>query len=173
MNIISLFFNLCLFKVDPSEIPVSRKLLKTTLLLYFILGVVINLINNNGAISVILSVADVAVMLLMVAIALRFKGLQSRYLQVTTALAGAGSCVAIVGIPIIGWFYQLDFESQSMSPAMIFMMALLFWSLMVTAHILRYSLDIKPGTATMITVFYILSSLIISALLVGLLGGAA
>jgi hypothetical protein len=165
MEIISRFIDLCLFKGSVSDIPVSPWLMKMTLLVYFILGVMVNQLDASWKISLLVSLADVFVMLIAVILLLNFRGFQARYIQVVTALAGAGCCMTIVGFPIIWWFYQIDPEQQAASFTLLLMVALLIWGLMVVAQIFRESLDIKSGTATMITIAYILLSIVVTGLI--------
>jgi len=44
------------------------------------------------------------------------------------------------------------------------MIALMFWSLMVTAHIFRQSLAIKASTAAMLTIAYTVIALLVTGL---------
>ena len=165
MEIISRFIDLCLFRASPSDIPTSRWLMKVVLLLYFILGVIVNQLDMNWTESLWVSAADVFVMLIVVGLLLSFRGFQARYVQVITALAGAGCCMTIAGFPIIWWFYQIEPEQQATSLALLLMVALLLWGLMVVAQIFRESLEIKSGIAMMVTISYILLTIVVTGLI--------
>jgi len=164
MNIASRFIDICLFKAGPSDLPASQSLLKITLLVYLLLAIVINQIDSEWNISLFISLADILFLMVIVAILLKFRGYQSRYIQTLTALAGTGSCIALIGVPIIWWFYQIEAEQQATSIAMLLMVALMFWSLMVMAHIFRQSLEIKAGTAAMLTITYTVVALLVTGL---------
>ncbi len=170
MEIISRFIDLCLFRASPSDLPVSHNLLKITLFSYFVLAVIVNQLDTTWNISFIVSLADVLLMVVITYLLLNYRGLQSRYTQTVTALAGTGCCMSIVGFPILWWFFQIDPEKQAVSFAMLLMVALLLWSLMITAQIFRHSLEIKAGTATLITLAYITVSIVITGLI---MSGAA
>lgn len=164
MNIVLSYIDLCLFKAGPADIPASRWLLRLTLVAYFIIGTVIGLIDNSLKISIVSSLADTVAMVAGLWLMLNFRGRLNRYQQSLTALAGAGSCIGIVGIPIMLLFSHVDVKDQMTSYVMLLMIALMFWSLMVIAHILRNSLDIKPSTAAVLTVVYTVITLMLVAL---------
>jgi len=164
MKILQRFIDLCLFKAGPADLPASHALMKITLLVYFILGIAVNSLDSDLNTSLFVSLADVVVMMIATALLLKFRGYQTRYIQTLTAMAGTGSCIALIGFPIIWWFYQIDAEQQATSLAMLLMVALMFWSLMVMAHIFRQSLDIKAGTAAMLTISYTVVTLLVTGL---------
>ncbi|PHS22340.1 MAG: hypothetical protein COA83_11930 [Methylophaga sp.] len=164
MEIISRFIDLCLFRASPSDVPASAWLLKITLLSYFVLSLIVNKLDNTWNTSFFVSLADIAVMVIIVGLLLTFRGFQSRYTQVIIALAGAGCCMAIIGFPIIWWFFQIEPEQQTASFALLMMVVLLIWSLMVMAQIFRHSLEVKSATAMLITIAYIMITLVVTGL---------
>ena len=172
MEIISRFIDLCLFRASPSDLPASSSLLKITLFSYFILAVIVNQLDaeTSWKVSVLVSLADVLIIVATASLLLNYRGFKARYTQTITALAGAGCCISIIGFPILWWFYQIDPEQQAASIALLLMVALLLWSLMITAQIFRESLEIKAGTATLITVSYAVFSIVITGLIMA--GGA-
>jgi len=135
-----------------------------SLFIYLVLSVAINRLDSDLNTSLFVSLAEVFLMMAVTGLLLKFRGHQSRYNQTLTALAGTGSLIAIVGFPVIWWFFQIEPEQQAMSYAMLLMVVLMFWSLMVTAHIFRQSLDIKPGTAAMLTIAYTVVTLLVTGL---------
>ncbi|NOQ94284.1 MAG: hypothetical protein GQ547_06580 [Methylophaga sp.] len=164
MNIALRFVDLCLFKAGPADMPNSQGLLKISLLIYLTLGIAINLLDSDLNTSLFVSLAEVLLMIIATGLLLKFRGCSARYTQTLTALAGTGSCIAIVGFPIIWWFYQIEAEKQATSFAMLLMVGLMFWSLMVMAHIFRQSLDIKAGAAAMLTFAYTILTLLVTGL---------
>jgi len=164
MNIAAQFINVCLFKSGPSDLPASQSLLRIMLLVYLILGIIVNRLDSDWNTSLFVSVVDVLVLMVVAGLLLKFRGFEARYTQTVTALAGTGSCIAIIGFPIIWWFYQIEAEQQATSYAMLLMVTLMFWSLMITAHIFRQSLEIKAGTAAMLTIAYTVVALLVTGL---------
>ena len=164
MNIILRYIDLCRFKAGPADIPSSNTLLQTTLLVYFLLGIAISRIDSGWSASVMTSLTETLFMVAFIGILLHFKGFQSRYKQTLTALAGAGIILNLVGFPLMIWLNQTDKLDQASSVAMLFIIALMFWSLMVIAHIFRQAINIKAGTAAMLTVVYTILSLLVLGL---------
>lgn len=164
MNIALRFFDLCLFKAGPDDVPASSWLMKVTLFVYFIIGIAIGRIDSGWNVSLFTSLADLIMMVIVISVLLHFRGFQARYLQTITAMAGAGCCLGIAGFPIVLLFNQVGEQERLSSIALLLMVALMFWSLMVTAHILRRSLEVKPGTAAAITIAYTVLSLIVVGL---------
>jgi len=164
MNIILRYIDVCRLKAGPADMPASNKLLKATLLAYFLLGVGISRIDSTWDVSVVGSMADTLFMIAAIGLMLNFKGLSARYQQTLIALAGAGIILDFIGLPLLLWFNQIDKLEQGTSVAMLLLIALMFWSLMVIAHIFRQALDIKAGSAAMITIIYTVLSLLVLGL---------
>ncbi len=164
MEVISRFFDLCLFRASPSDIPASTWLLKVTLLSYFVLSVVVNQLDNTWSASIFISLADIVVMMMAVSLLVSFRGFQARYTQVLTALAGSACCITVVGSPIIWWFFQIEAEQQGASFVLLMMFALLIWSLMVIAQIFRQSLEITSGVSMMVTITYMMVTVAVTGL---------
>ncbi len=164
MKIFLRFIDLCLLKAGPSDIPASQWLMKVTLAIYFILTVIVNQLDLSWNTSLLISVVDILVMIIFVSLVLNLHNLKVRYIQVITALAGSGCVMTIIAFPIIWWFYQVDPEQQAASFAMIIMIALLTWGFIVVAQIFRQALDVQLGRAMMVTVAYILISILATGL---------
>ena len=164
MEIILRFIDICRFKATPADVPGSQFLLQISVSIYFILGTLIGRISEDWAVSLATSLSDLFVMIIVTSLLLKIRGFQARARQTITAMAGAGSCLAIVGMPIVAWFYHTAEQEQMNGIALLFMVMLMFWSLMVTAHIFRYALEIKSSTAAMITVAYTVLSIVATGL---------
>lgn len=164
MNIILRYIDLCRLKAGPADMPASSMLLKSTLLAYFLLGIVIGRIDSAWDVSIISSLADTLFMIAAIGVMLHLKGLNARYQQTLMALAGAGIILNLIGLPLMLWLNQVDKLEQGTSVALLLMIALMFWSLMIIAHIFRQALDIKAGSAAMITIIYTAMSLVVLGL---------
>jgi len=165
MLILQRFVQICLFRAGPADLPASRWLFKWTILAYLLIGTAVSHIDNAVLlVNVVASLADTGLMMLVCWMLLRYRGLGARYLQTVTAMAGTGSVMGIVGLPILWLFRQVEAHGQLTSLVLLLVMAVVFWSLMVTAHIFRQALDIRPGMAAIVTVLYTTASLIVVGL---------
>jgi len=164
MNIILRYIDLCRLKAGPADMPASNKLLQATLFAYFLLGIGISRIDSAWDVSVISSLADTLFMMAAIGLMLHIKDLQTRYQQTLIAFAGAGIILDLIGLPLLFWLNQIGESQQGTSVAMLLMIALMFWGLMVVSHIFRQALDIKAGSAAMLTIIYTVMSLLVLGL---------
>lgn len=164
MILIQHFLNICLLRASPADIPTSTWLLNVSLLAYFIVGAVVSSIDYGLTIGLMSSLADTVVMMLACWILLKIRSMPARYMQTLTAMAGTGSILGIVAYPVLWMYQQVGEQGQLSSLVLLAVLVLVFWSVMVTAHIFRQALEIKAGTAAVITVAYSLASLIIVGL---------
>jgi len=165
MNTILLFINICRFRASPSDVASSSSLLPLSLACYFVLGVIIGRIDDDWSTSVAVSLTDLLMMVIVMNLLLKLRGLQPRLQQTLTAMAGAGSCLAVIGIPIIWAFSQMTEQDEIKNTIILMLMiTFMFWNLMVNAHIFRHALDIKANTAAMITVAYTVLSIVVVGL---------
>lgn len=164
MILLQRFFQICLFKAGPADIPASHWLFKLVLLIYFLVGVVVSQIDHEFIISLVASLADTALLIATCWFLLRIRGLGSRFLQTVTAMAGTGSVLGVIGIPVFWLFRQVEPHGQLTSLVLLMVLVVMIWSMLVTAHIFRNALDIKAGMAAIITVVYIIVSLVLVGL---------
>ena len=164
MTVILRLIDICLFRAGPEDLPARSGLLQTTLLAYLMVGIAINLLDTSWAMSLTVSVADL--IFLLAFIWLLFRGYQHlpRLDQTLTALAGCSVLLGILVMPVLAVFYQYD-ETQPMANwLLLILMAIMLWSLMVTAHIIRRALECSAPAAVGWTVFYVILSIIGSGL---------
>jgi hypothetical protein len=168
MNIILRFFDICLFRSGPDELPDSKWLKYITLIVYFSIGVPIGNFDSDWNIAVWASLADMMLMILVVWLVLYVRGFMGRYNQTITAMAGTGSIVGLISIPIFTMSPDMfNVHSLEVEPSMAFLLLIslfLLWSLMVIAHIFRRAFEIKPISAVILTIIYIVLAIAITAL---------
>jgi hypothetical protein len=164
MNIIFRYIEICLFKASPADVPNSLWLMKMTLFFYFVVSVLITQIEYGWKISLFSSLAEMMVTILVAWLLLQFRGFTARFQQTVTSLAGIGICFGILGTPIFYLVHMSDQQGLVATVASLFILAVLIWSLMVTAHVFRMALEIKPSTAMMITVAYTILTVLVAGL---------
>ncbi|WP_152417596.1 hypothetical protein [Methylophaga lonarensis] len=164
MKIIRTLTDICLLRAGPEDLPASPVLFRTLLALYFVVGLVVNQLQSKLHDSVLLTGIELLVMMMVVAILLHFRRLNTRYQQTISAMAGTGVLFGIVAWPLLSVIAgsEADFD---VSPVVMTLLAMLMiWSLLVTAHIFRRALDIGPGQAAVITIAYTITMLIVAAM---------
>ncbi|MCC5796367.1 MAG: hypothetical protein JJU48_03480 [Methylophaga sp.] len=164
MKIIRTLTDICLLRAGPEDLPASPVLFRALLALYFVVGLVVNQLQSKLHDSVLLTGVELILMMVVVAILLHFRRLNTRYQQTISAMAGTGVLFGILAWPLLSVIAgsETDFD---VSPIIMTLLAvLLIWSLLVTAHIFRRALDIGPGQAVIITVVYTTGMLIVAAM---------
>lgn len=164
MILMQRFFQICLFKAGPADIPASHWLLKLVCLIYFSVGVLVSHVDHAWSASLAASFSDTLLLLAVCWLLLYVRRLNGRFLQTATAMAGTGAIMGLLGLPIFWLFRQVESQGQATSLVLLLVLILMFWSLFITAHIFRHALEVRPGAAAVLTVAYTVVSLIVVGL---------
>lgn len=155
------FWNICLLRSGPQDLPASYPLLKFALLAYIVSGLLFLLsgISELGTTQALLLVLiDVVLLVGLSYLILRFLGLLARFTQTLTALAGVGTILQVIALPLGWWFLQAGETAEpNPFPALLWML-LLIWSLAVTGHILRHAFSVSFPFGVMYALGYMLIS---------------
>lgn len=157
----NLFWEICLLRKGPQDVPASQELLKLCLIGYAATGL-LNLWLGLGEVgagtALLLTAVDVGLLLGLVYAVLQLRGLLARYTQTLTALAGTGTLLQLIVLPL-GMWYQRELAGNGTAdlPAMLWLM-LLVWSVAITAHILRHALSVTFGIGVLYALGYLMVS---------------
>jgi len=149
---ISLFWNLCLFRTGPEQVPYSPRLAGWVLALWAMvaLPLVLSVPGLTGTRAPLFMAATVGTEFIAVALLLGWRNLGSRLLQTMTALLGADLLLNLLSWPLV-----LPFAGERTPEAVFaaFAQLLLFgWSIAVKGHILRSALELPRFTAYLLAV---------------------
>lgn len=163
MDLITRFLDICFLKAGPQDLPSSSWLMKFSLVVYFAVATLSQLLEYSLPISLAAAFSELILMLLLVALLLRFRGFSARYKQTVTAMAGTGTLISLVALPLVQLASGISPEKMSVidSAVMVLIMSVLLWSLMVTAHIFRNALEIKASMAVALTVVYTIALMLV------------
>lgn len=164
MILLQRFFQICLFKAGPADVPASRWFLKLVCLVYFGVGTLVSHVDHPWSASLAASLADTVLLLAVCWFLLYARGMHSRFVQTATSMAGTGAIMGVIGLPVFILFRQVESHGQITSLVLLMVLVLMFWSLFITAHIFRMSMDIRPGMAAILTVAYTILSLLVVGL---------
>ncbi len=164
MILLQRFFQICLFKAGPADLPSSHWFLKLVCLIYFGIGAVVSHIDHDWLTSLAASLSDTLLLLAVCGLLLYLRRLHGRFLQTATAMAGTGAIMGLVGLPIFWLYRQVEAQGQLTSLVLLMVLVLMFWSLFITAHIFRHALEIRPGMAAIATVAYTILSVVVVGL---------
>ncbi len=150
-TLLTLFFNLCLLRAKPQDLPASGLLPGAALGAYFLTGLMIALTEQSVGYSLLAAFADTAVLALLTHAVLLLRKRPGRLPQTLAALAGTGAVIQLIAWPLLA------------SPVLL--IPLLIWSLTINAHILRHALEIALGLAILISLGFLLMSATVALLI--------
>jgi hypothetical protein len=162
------FLDLCLLKAGPADMPSSIWLLKALVVLFAIIEFFSLQIVYPWWDSMMTSLMRVCVLMVFVYGILYLNSRRTRFIQTVIAVLGAGIILNIVSIPITLAAQAVhEMHNQLTSIILLLVMVLMFWVLMVHAHIFQQALDVKSGRAAVAAVVYVLLNMLISRFLLG------
>jgi hypothetical protein len=166
--LIHYFIELCLLRRAPQDIPPSVTLLQVLCLAYLAVGVVVGAATAQGLWQALAqTLADLALLLGLLYAGLGWLGRLPRLVQAASALVGSGALLSLLVLVPLGMAADGE-DSQMTGFAALLFLALLAWSIVVTGHILRHTLDLPLFQGALIAVAYnLLAYLLLGALFSG------
>ena len=149
-ELIRFFWGLCLLRRTPGDLPRSPWLLQLVLLFNLAVNGFLG-ITVFGALTpaFLAALVELALSAGLLFAALQVRGRAQRWQQAYTALLGAGVVLGVIALGYRSLLAVLGLGSPAVPDLMLF-----FWSLLVMAHVLRHSLEIRLGPAILIVIAY-------------------
>jgi len=157
-SLIFRFFDICLLRAGPQDLPSSLFLLRLVMVLSVIVGVFLNLQTEGFSQSLMISLFNVVWLTAFLYLSLQLRGKLTRLRQSLIAMLGTN---VILGVLIMPFMYNLvaaDLNGESAPVAFQFFLLLLLWDITVFAHIIRHSLDVRLGYGFVISIGYLILS---------------
>ena len=165
MQLVRLFVAICLLRAGPQDLPVSRTLLRLALGLYLLFAWLLAVPAYGQGRAVLVALLDAALLIVFVQVLLYLLSRSARIPQTLTAMAGSGSLLGLLALPLVLWGQPAQAEEQISGLLLYAWLLLLVWNLLVTGHILRHALSTSLGIGTGVALLYTLISMqIVSAL---------
>jgi cytochrome bd-type quinol oxidase subunit 2 len=160
------FFDICLLRKGPEDLPKSSVLLVLSLFIYTFIDVLLTVQSRPFEYALMVSLVDVGFLLLVTSLILKQHQKLDRWYQTMTALFGTGVILGIFIFPLVIFSgVQNEYEAWLQQINIILFLIIVVWNVAVLAHIIRHAISTSRGIATMIAVLYILmSSLLITML---------
>lgn len=151
--ILMAFFDICLFRKRPQDLPTSAAFLLVCLLFYTLSSFVLALLSQSTLNAAAAGVTETVLIMLMTYFFLKLKNMQQRWLQVTTALSGTGIIFSLLAIPV---FYWVASSGESVHGLLyLLVIILVVWNIAVMAHVMRHSLSVSFTAGVCIALLYI------------------
>ncbi len=155
-SLIFRFFDICMLRSGPQELPASAFLLRVVLALNILVGTLVSF-PLSGFDHALLEVSlDIILLGILLYAGLQWRGLQARFVQTFIALMGTGIILGMLTMPVV---YQLVASKAANEPALFTALVwwgLVFWNITIFAHILRHGFNIQLGYAFVVAIGYIL-----------------
>lgn len=153
---IKTFFNLCLLRASPQDLPSSNRLLGVALVAHLAANLLTGLGETGLENALIAGVMDTLLLVALTHTGLMVRNLRERTRQTLTALAGSGALLAV-----LAWAVVTLAETVT-AQAWIVWLPFLFWFLAVYGHILRHAFNTSVGVGLLLATGYVLLSLLVT-----------
>jgi len=165
MQLVRLFAGICLLRAAPQDLPASRMLLGVTLGLYLLFAWLLAIPAYGQANAVWVALLDTALLIVFIQALLFLLARGPRILQTLTAMAGSGSLLGLLALPLVLWGQPSQAEEQVSGLLLYAWLLLLVWNLLVAGHILRHALSTSLGIGVGVALLYALFSMQLVAIL--------
>lgn len=164
-RLLTIWLDICLLRAGPQDLPVSRVLLGLTLAGYLAVSTLLSLPGYPAFTSLQIALVDLVLLLAFAGSVLYLTGNMARINQTLSALAGAGTLLGLIALPLVQSLYRADDAQQVSLSVLMFWLLLMGWNLLVVAHIIRHALSVILPVGIAIAVLYTLVAMqIISTL---------
>jgi hypothetical protein len=154
MPLIKLFFEICLFRRGPQDVPASKTLLGLVAAVYFIVGLIFLGLEADISDAVVQVLTEAAMMAIFLWGTLAFAGLIPRFLQSLIAMLGTDALISALAVPLVIW----SPKSPDGQFALVGLTLMMFWHLAVVANIFRHALSRSLGMGLCLAIIYVVAS---------------
>ncbi|HXH02335.1 MAG TPA: hypothetical protein VNN09_03340 [Candidatus Competibacteraceae bacterium] len=160
--LLNLFLDISLLRKGPQDVPASEVLLRLTLVAYLLSGwLVLWLLGGPFFSALLQALVDLGLLSGLSYVLLFLAGYPERYPQTLTALAGTGTLLGLVGLPILAWLQRVEGMREAMALPSLFYLLLLVWNVALIGHILRHALSCPPWRGVAYALGYLLITMMV------------
>ncbi len=152
------FFDICLLRAGPKDLPSSLFLLRLVVVVSTIVGVFLNLPTEGFSQSLAISLLDVVFLTAFLYVGLKLRDRLSRFRQSLTALMGTSIIIGLIMMPFMFALVAAKLDDEPAPMALQMFLLLLVWDVAVFAHIIRHSFDIRFAYGFMVSLGYLILS---------------
>lgn len=152
------FFDICLLRAGPQDLPSSLFLLRLVVVLSVIVGTLLNLQTEEFGQSLMISLFNVVWLTAFLYFSLQWRGKLTRFRQTVIAMMGTNVILGLLMMPFLYNLVAAEINNESAPVAFQFFLLLVVWDITVFAHIIRHSLDIRFAYGFIISFGYLILS---------------
>ncbi len=152
--LINKFFQICLFRAEPQDLPASTFLMVASLIMYGLIGLLVELNRTPFSLAIAMVAIDLIVLGGLSWIILWVRQLNQRFPQTLTALAGCGALLTLFAWPML--LVQGNATDNIGNSFIIILMWLwFFWQILVYSHIISRALSTSLFVSTGLILVYV------------------
>lgn len=154
--LIRAWFNICLLRRGPQDLPASGFLLGVSLCCYGLVSVLVSSQSYTFSMALLLTVVDLGLLVVFAWSLLYLQRKAERLNQTLSALAGTGSLMGLIALPLLLTIGP-DATSEPVPASLLSLwLLLLLWNLFIMAHIIRHALSSSFAIGFGISLLYAL-----------------
>ncbi len=150
------FFDICLLKRRPQDIPASQALLLIVVTSYLLITFLLAGLDKTSPNTIVVGIMDTASLLVFVFLLLLLHRKLNRWLQTTTALAGTGMIFSIFVLPFMLDRPGPELLSDTVPVSYFAQLLIVMWYILVMAHIFRHAISTSLFSGICISIGYVL-----------------
>ncbi len=159
--LINYFFDLCLLRVNPQDLPASQALLSITFICNVLVGLLlIGDVRPHPIAALFESFLGATLLLGTLWLMLSLRKMRGRFTQSATALMGSGLLLSLIALPLL---VLADNSQNEPNLAGVLLLLLVMWSLIVLGHIVRHTFTLPLSSAIGVSLLYTIFSYIVMA----------
>ena len=155
-ELIKLFFDISIFKKGPQDVPNSRFLLHSLILIYICISFLTLMLNVDVILAISQIIVEIILILGFSSLVLFFSKKTERYIQTVSALFATNGLISIVALVPLASMMAEPKDSPGLS--VIVVIFLMVWHWLVSGHIFRHAMDQNLFFGLGVAFLYILVS---------------
>ena len=142
LSILKAFWDICLLRLGPQDLPASPLLAGMAAAAYVVVGWLLGLAQLPAGQALLGTLLDTLLLAVLARIVLWVRDRGPRFLQTFAALAGSGAVLGLLILPFLLW--GRGGPEAGPGPLLpLLLLAWTVWGLVVMAHVLRHALDTR------------------------------
>ncbi|MEH6504588.1 MAG: hypothetical protein V7682_11870 [Cycloclasticus sp.] len=150
-----LFFDICLLKKGPQDVPDSSDVRIMVFISYLVAGSVLISSGLPWSDAVYQTVIETFLVAFFMYVLLLFFSLPNRFKQAITAIYGSGTLITTLSIPFVFWLDALIKSEESTGVAGLAVFVVVSWSFIVMGHIIRETIQKSMAISLLLTFCYL------------------
>lgn len=135
------FYEICLFRKRPQDLPASPVLFWMVLCLYAVISGLLSYPSQTAPAALATGLIEALMLMLITWLFLYLRSVPERWLQTCTALAGTGVIFSAVALPLFYATVLVEVSAALESFISLQVIILVVWNIAVMAYILRHALS--------------------------------